>query len=235
MHPLIVSYFTPGTAYEAHAKKLRASADRLKLEHRIEARPARPTWVENCAQKALFIQEIRQEVDRPILWIDADATLNRRVHELENCTADIAIVKRHGWSFYGGQIFFGSGEGADRIVNLWADYCRNWPNIWDQVSLGYAWWDAALTGEVSAVWLEKSFFQKRQANVFSRLKQIVRGTEAAVIHKQESRKSKTAQGQPDYEEFANWHIPEWWREAAIQNAPFPLRDDQRVELGLRVR
>jgi hypothetical protein len=203
----------------------------LGLESRIEPRSPEATWVENCAQKAFFVQEMRMASDQPILWVDADAMLRRPLNELENCTADLAIVKREGWDFWGGQVYFGPGPGAECIIDVWCRYCRDFPHIWDQVSLGYAWWEASLQAAISARWLDGAIAKKAKRGFVSNLWQSLT-TGAAIIHKQESRRSKRKQARPIKPEFGSERVPYWWRRAAAQQAPFPLEPHHRRELGL---
>lgn len=230
-HPLIVSYYTPGTAYEDHASALKASVDRLGLDSRIEPRAPKASWVENCAQKALFVRDMRQQDERPILWIDADAILRRPVTELERFSGDFAVVKRGGWSFYGGQVYFGSGPNAEDLIERWCRYCTDYPNIWDQVSLGYAWWDLSLETDLQTLWLEPGLFAKSKRNWLARYAQGVL-SKAAVVHKQESRRSKAGQRAPRESEFSNDHLPAWWRQAATLDKPFVLDEAGKQELGL---
>lgn len=75
--PLLVSYHTPDEYYSSLARKLAASARKLDLDILIESRPAHEHWVENCAQKALFVRDIWHRVDCPICWVDADAEVLR--------------------------------------------------------------------------------------------------------------------------------------------------------------
>ncbi len=231
MHPLVISYYTPGTNYEDRASELSRSLDRLGLAHRIEPRAAKPSWVENCAQKALFIQEVRSVVRCPVLWLDADAVLRRPLHELTHASCDLAVVKRNGWDIHGGQIYFGVGPIADRLVDAWTRYCSSHPHIWDQVSLGYAWWDVSLETSVDALWLNDRLIEKISRNVVGRAIQKIMSP-AAISHKQESRRSKSMQGKSQRAEFKSSDLPVWWRDAARIGKPFSLTPAQRVSLGL---
>ncbi|MER8547340.1 hypothetical protein [Mesorhizobium sp. M0684] len=231
-HPLIVSYFTPGTAYETRAARLKASVDRLGLESRIEPRAAKGSWVENCAQKAIFVKEVRERERRPILWVDADAIIRRPLLELVDCSADLALVKRNGWHFSGGQIFFAHTAGADTVIDIWCRYCEKFPHIYDQVSLGYAWWDTALTPNPPTVqWLNEAILQIEERRLLNRLSRKL-FSKAAILHKQESRQSRELQTVPEKEPFRSKHLPDWWKGAARKNQPFPISRDQRLELGL---
>ncbi len=231
MQPLIISYYTPGTAYEDRAADLRRSIDRLRLEHRIDPRPQKPSWVENCAQKAVYISEVRREVRRPVLWLDADAILRRPLPELDDASCDVAAVKRGGWDIHGGQIYFGEGPVADRLVDRWVSYCTHFPHVWDQVSLGYAWWDVSLEEPVSALWLDEALITKTRRSFTGRLIQRLT-SRSAVHHMQESRRSKARQSRPLRQEFASSDVPGWWRAAAAANQPFPLDGKQREQLGV---
>ena len=231
IHPLIVSYFTPGTAYEVHAMALLGDVRRLGLEARIEPRRTMGSWVENCAQKARFISEMHREEQRPLLWLDADARLRRPLRELAGIKADFAIVRRHGWSFYGGQIYFGVGPRAAHLLETWCGYCEAFPSIWDQVSLGYAWWDESLREPVGTVWLDEAVFEKAARGAVGRLRQRL-FRKAPILQRQESRRSKALQGGAARLTFGSDDLPQWWRQAAAREAPFPLETAQRRELGL---
>ncbi|MDZ5696430.1 hypothetical protein [Chelativorans sp. M5D2P16] len=232
--PLFISYFTPDTPYEDRARNLTRSLSRLDLEHIVEPRPAKSNWVENCAQKALFIREIWSRVERPVCWVDADAVLLRRPHELEGLTCDFAVVRREGWNFFGGQIYFGKSEAARRMLDRWCMYCRDFPAIWDQVSLGYAWWDREIEGGVDARWLDEGIFEKANRNPLRALAQKLT-SKAAFLQHQESRcarRKRKVLREKTVPEFKSEDVPQWWREACAAGVPFVLTARHIAELGL---
>ncbi|KXF77480.1 hypothetical protein ATN84_08890 [Paramesorhizobium deserti] len=226
--PVIVSYYTANTTYEVLAAKLRKSAERLGLDTIIEPRLPRSSWVENCAVKANFIKDVWRRSERPICWVDADAELLRLPHELADIQSDFAVVKREGWNFYGGQIFFGKSEAAEQLIDRWAAYCSDYPLIWDQVSLGYAWWDLSLARDMNSIWLDENIFSKASRQS---LKTWLRRrlTRAAFFHAQESRRSRKP---GESKEFGSDDIPQWWQDAAKAGRPFPLNEAQKTGLGL---
>ncbi len=230
-HPLIVSYYTPDTAYETNAMALLEDVRRFNLEARVEPRPARNSWVENCALKAGFIRDMHRQERRPLLWLDADARLRRPLHELNGVTADLAVVRRQGWSFYGGQIYFGAGPRATRLLDAWCDYCERFPLVWDQVSLGYAWWDVSVEERVNSIWLKDSVFERASRRRVGRLRQRW-FSRRPILQQQESRRSKPLQAPAPGQEVGNDDVPVWWRQAAAREAPFALSAAQRHELGL---
>jgi hypothetical protein len=148
--------------------------------------------------------------------------------ELTGTDFDFAVVKRGGWNFYGGQIYFAKTLAAERLIDTWVDYCQDYPAIWDQASLGYAWWDTALSGPLKTRWLDERIFEKASANALRTLIRRAR-TDAAFFHAQASRKSAKSSQRP---EFDSWDVPEWWRDAAKASMPFALTEAQRAELGL---
>lgn len=232
-HPLIVSYYTPNSAYEVHARTLLEDTKRLGLEARIEPRPARTSWLENCAQKAEFIFQMHEQEQRPLLWIDADARLLRPLDMLRGEGIDFAAVILNGWEFMGGQIYFGTSPVAAQLLQRWRDYCLAFPHIWDQVSLGYAWWDVSLETNFSTLILPKRVMKKAPRTVGQWLKQALPPSRPCIFHQQESRRSKATQEASKQAEFGMDHIPLWWRKAVINGGgPFPLTPLQRQELGL---
>lgn len=229
--PLVVSYFTPNSPYEKHARRLSRSLDRFGLAHRVEARPALGSWVENCAQKARFVRDMHRETNGPILWIDADARVHRPLTEFRGLDADFAVVRREGWSFYAGQIYFGRGEKAAALIERWCWYCARRPEVWDQVSLGYAWWDLAVSDDIKAEWLPETISAKLTRNRVTRPFQKL-FTPASILHLQESRHSKETLPAARRSEFCNDDLPRWWRDAARRDAPFRIRRKRLGDLGL---
>lgn len=240
-HPLIISYYTPGTAYQELAAKLARSAGRLGLDAVIEPRPSRGTWLANCAQKAEFVRDMRRQVPGPIVWIDADADLRRPLTELQDCGADLAVVRREGWLFWGSLIYFADTPAANRLIASWCEYCTDQPHVWDQVSLGYSWWDRTLAGDLTTLALPSTTSEKRlgkykPVSVSKHAKLLLKGlvqrwrSEAALLQGQQSRRSRDRQ---EAGEFGTWDLPAWWRDAAAADRPFQLSERQRGELGLR--
>jgi len=230
-HPLIVSYFTPDTPYERHAMALREDARRLGLAARIEPLVSRGSWVENCAQKAGFILDMHKQEQRPLLWLDADARLRRKLHVLEDVAVDLAVARRHGWEFYTGQIYFGASAISRRLLDIWRDHCVRYPHIWDQVLLGYAWWELSLQERIKTMWLGNGVYHKVSRRPAVRLWQNL-FSRTPIVQQQESRRSKAMQGVPEQPEFGMDDVPLWWRKAAAREAPFPLDAAQRRSLGL---
>ncbi|MEO0636752.1 MAG: hypothetical protein AAFY73_08910 [Pseudomonadota bacterium] len=235
-YPVFVSYYTPGTHYEQLANGLRASLDRLGLDHHIAGLPTRGNWVANCAQKAEFVRDVWHQMDRPICWVDADAVLRRRPKLLRDFDADMGVVVRKGHRFFGGQVAFGRSEIAGHMVDRWAEYAVRYPTVWDQVTLGYVWWDQLVETGAEVEFWPGSIMTKGEKNpLYAALQKLF--MPGAFFHAQESRRSRDSVDNrrvrpPDAPEFTSNDLPHWWAEAYHARAPFPLSAAQREELGL---
>ena len=165
-----------------------------------------------------------------MLWIDADAVIRRPITELIGTDADLAVSKKKGWIFVGGHVYFGTSNRATWLLDAWCDYCEAYPFTFDQVLLGYSWWDRILSNAPPTVqWLGERTYEKLRFRWWQRAIQRLT-IDAAIFHKQESRQSRVRDGEPKV--FGTSSIPKWWREAAKIDRPFPLSDLQRKELGL---
>ncbi len=153
----IVSFHTDDEIYTAAAARLKASADRLSIPIHIETAPSRGSWERNCAFKAEFVRDQWRNSDLPIVWLDADATLNADPSLFAALDADFAIYKSGGWEFRGGTLYFGRSPAAAAILDRWIKHCRNNPTQWDQVSLDYAWAEITREQPLRTVWLPENY------------------------------------------------------------------------------
>ena len=156
--PLFVSLYTEKTPYEALANELRNSLDRFDLPHRIEPVPSRGSWVANTGLKAEAILRCWQESESPICWIDADAEILRVPYIVFDNPFDFAIVRRQGWYDISSFVYFGKSNATGRLINCWANLCRENPDIWDQVLLTLAWYRVAGCKSLSSLWLHDGIF-----------------------------------------------------------------------------
>ena len=145
--PLVVSYYTKGTPYEEEVKGLRESCEKFKIEHHIEGVENRGSWEENCAYKPYFLREMMKKLQRPLLWIDADAVFYRPLPFHESMFADLAMPfseKQESllFSVYSGTVFINATAGGFKALDLWCYYSDKIreespkaPAFMDQVSL----------------------------------------------------------------------------------------------------
>lgn len=155
--PLVVSYYTVGTGYEAEARQLIASLDALGLEHRVEALPVSGSWIENCGRKARVIQRAWRETGRPVLWLDADARVHSPPALLAETPADFAIRCFHGWAFGTGTVFFARTPLAGMLLDDWTHRVSIEPGVGEQIHLDKAWEALSCRAELRTLWLPPSY------------------------------------------------------------------------------
>lgn len=156
--PIIVSYYTVSTPYEAMAGRLLDSCERHGLEHYIMALPSLGSWEANNAAKASVCQIAWQQLGQPILWVDADAIMHRPPELLRGATADFGVHKWKGRYFAGGTLFFNQTSMAERLLDGWVTRCAD-VSLLDQVHLELE-WNALVQGHpIETVWLPRAYCQ----------------------------------------------------------------------------
>ncbi len=158
-YPLIVSFYTRNTPYEAEAARLRASCEALNLPHHIV--PVDPTgsWERNCALKASIIHDAWRTAQAPVLWVDADATVNRPPNLLTHLAAltphpaDFALFLYDAWRTLSGTLWFSHTDHAGELLDRWQHACTARPGVWDQLLLDLAWEETTLATRLATAWL----------------------------------------------------------------------------------
>lgn len=123
MKPIVVSFWTADADYRDHAKRLKAECDALGIEHCIEERPSAGGYLENCCQKPFFIREMLERHQRPVLWIDVDASILRQpvwVEKLPEKGYDMAArphQRPHWRRFHVGTLWFNTT--AAEFLDRW--------------------------------------------------------------------------------------------------------------------
>ena len=227
MYPLFCSYYTDNMPYNLLIKQLEKSLKKFNLNYVIKVLDNKNSWVLNVAQKAKFIQKVYNDnPELPICWIDADGELIRKPFFFKNFNYDFAILMRYGWDFNGSQILFGRTKIANILLKRWVYYCEKYPYVWDQVSLGYAWWDIKLEYNIKTFFIDEKYFKKKKGNFISHLKKIF-DKDLIFYQKQASR---VARPKNSNKEFTTNDVPFWWRDAMIRKKVFHLNSFQKKEL-----
>ena len=142
--PTIVSFYTIGTPYETEALRLKQSCERLQTPFIIEGLESTGDWIRNCSLKAAFVLRHLQQLKRPLLWVDADAEILLPLDYFRGAEFDVACYVQ--WSISGlpptmdrrempvmsGTVYLNYTPGGVRIAEIWAAYCANTPEVWDQ-------------------------------------------------------------------------------------------------------
>jgi hypothetical protein len=130
--PLIVSYYTKNTPYEQEVQTLIKSCDQFGIEYSIDAIESFGSWEENCAFKPFFLRKKLETLQRPILWVDADAVFLRPMEFEEFMFADLSLLKDSGtdprFSVRSGTVYINSTEKGLEALKLWCSYSEK---IWE--------------------------------------------------------------------------------------------------------
>jgi hypothetical protein len=247
----IISFYTEDNEYAEHAARLRATLDRFSLDYILDPIPSTGCWERNCAYKAEFIYKQWQQSSIPVVWLDADATLEQNPELFASLNADFAIHKwtwdyaHHaaGWEFCSGTLYFGKSERAEALLKQWILRCKADPYTWDQVHLCSAWCDVSTTSPLQTAWLPRPYLQIDGAP----------DTESTVVkHWQASRKLRTEgkisehkpleiteAGKNDRQSNRLWRTPEesfWIQEGVLHIIPdvgFEFPEGSDIESMLR--
>lgn len=89
--PVIISFYTRATPYEEEVQNLIDSCNRFSLEAKIEGIDSFGSWELNCAYKPFFIWKMLEELNRPLLWVDADGVFLKKPSWQESFEGDLAV------------------------------------------------------------------------------------------------------------------------------------------------
>jgi hypothetical protein len=153
----VVTMFTQDNEYSTHARRLEATLKSFGLTYLLHPIEDTSVWELICARKATFIRDQWISSDVPIVWIDADATIEARPDLFESIEADFAIHKFEGWEFGSGTLYFGKSETARMLLDQWVLRCEADPLTWDQRHLQSAWCDVTVYAPLRTFWLPASY------------------------------------------------------------------------------
>jgi FkbM family methyltransferase len=215
--PVFICFYTRDTAYEALAMRLRDTLDAFGLDHRIVGIDSLGAWEHNCAYKAGFVRDQWRALGRPVVWLDADATIEADPVLLRRCGADFAICKYAGWEFASGTLFFNATPAAGRLLDRWVERCEADPLIWDQMHLDAAWVDIASREPLITQWLPEPYL-----HIFDEAGQAP----AVITHWQASRENKAAVSGGIVRQKPE--VPLWLKEARRYSRFHPSPEKARI-------
>jgi len=141
--PIIVAYCTPGP-YEAEARRLLASADRVGVPVELTVLPDRGSWQANTMAKQQFLAaawRTHGTADRGILYVDADAVLHADPKDYYTrppaSQCDVAVHHVRG-RVSNGTLFLRRTPRARLLLAAWAEVNAERPNRLEQDNLGEA-------------------------------------------------------------------------------------------------
>jgi hypothetical protein len=122
--PLVVSYYTKDTPYEKEVENLIASCKKFNIEHCIEGIKDRGSWAENCAYKPYFLKKKMKELNRPLLWVDADGVFLQGLIFEDFMYSDLVFyydpkIKDPRFTAAAGTVYINFTEGGKESLDLW--------------------------------------------------------------------------------------------------------------------
>ncbi len=145
MFPTIVSYYTENTGYEKEIEGLIASCKKFDLPYSFDPIPNFGSWEKNCSFKPKYLQKKLSDLQRPILWLDADAIVYQKPTLFETLDADIALrivdelPDNHPSKMISGTVFVNNTPEALQLLKEWDEETellfKDDPTLWDQVTL----------------------------------------------------------------------------------------------------
>lgn len=116
----IISGFTLKTPYETEVQFLKESLKKFSLsDEHIVGYENQGTWRKNCQYKALIIKSKLEELNSPVVWLDADAVLLSYPKLFENIEEDIALAK-YG-EVMSGTLYFKPTQNVFSLLDQWID------------------------------------------------------------------------------------------------------------------
>ncbi len=146
---IVVSYYTDN-AYKAKAVRLAAGLDLLGLPRDIVEMPDQGSWMKNTYMKAPFILERVKKHGCPVLWVDADAVVERSPELLLSPAFEFAVYRYSPVKLFRGAAWHNSGQAwngttycantpeAMRILDAWIQMNKAYPDRLEQKNLATA-------------------------------------------------------------------------------------------------
>ena len=131
--PVYISFASP--VYEQELHGLRDSLDRFGLEHDLTVLPSLGSWELNANMKPFFIGMMLMKHQRPVVWLDADARVEKKP-DFSEIRDRLGVALTDWWKeneILSGTIYI--PPSAREFVQLWIAACMENPGAWDQVTM----------------------------------------------------------------------------------------------------
>jgi hypothetical protein len=130
----IISGYTIGTPYEQEIQYLIESMKKFNFScDHIVPYNNQGTWEKNCQYKAIIIKEKLKELNKPVLWLDADAVILKDPVIFEKIKEDIACAFWYG--VVSSTLYIKNNDNTKIVIDEWITLNEKKPKEWDQRTL----------------------------------------------------------------------------------------------------
>lgn len=117
----LISFYTKNWQYPVKAERLRQACEKLGIDYLIEELPDTGNWTANTRLKSSFIYDKLTQLQRPVVWVDADCVLHKAPTIDLSC--DIGAVEKtqpNPLAWYVSILFFNYTEKGIEFAKRWA-------------------------------------------------------------------------------------------------------------------
>lgn len=133
--PIYISFYTPN--YKNHADRLIDSLNKFNLNYDVQPIQSQGNWFKNCNFKPIFIKQMLNKYNCPVVWLDADAIVQQYPITLQNLNFyDIAfytLIAKNIKIVCSGTLWFNTTPSSYLILNSWINSLND--TILDQQTL----------------------------------------------------------------------------------------------------
>lgn len=191
--PVIISFFSKETPYEKEVENLIGSCERFGLKTSIEGMESCGSWELNCAYKPFFILKKLEELNCPVLWVDADAIFVQKPIWQQAFEQDFAafldptLPDTDNSKVLSGTLF--ARPNAKPLIRSWIHQCQK--ELLD-TKRGFEFWDQIALRDVLLQNPHFSFAQlpSSYVKIFD-APDVLGSSSSVIVHYQASRRFKT--------------------------------------------
>jgi len=120
---VICSMFTVGSQYETEVIKLKDSLDILKIKYEIIGIKPQGSWEKNTQLKPNVIKQVMEKYRMPVVWIDADAVINKSLEFFSTVSTDLSFYTLNWPNGFNemmvGTLYFDYNDKVIKFLNEW--------------------------------------------------------------------------------------------------------------------
>ncbi|KWV49952.1 hypothetical protein AS156_15670 [Bradyrhizobium macuxiense] len=155
--PLRVVSCYPRAYGDDHARPLRETLAEFGIAHDIASIDTADGDCMRASEKTAFIQRMWRAHREPLLFVEADATLNEPPLLPSNLDCDVALHKWNRWEMSARTLFLGRSAAAEALLHNWHHIATAYPPVWEGYLLDQAWSLTSSQTPLDTVWLARSY------------------------------------------------------------------------------